>query len=144
MAASPNLDVEQALLDFEEAQEKKKSSLKLFGKSISDIPCFREAFLYGIVGGLGVGIASFLFTSRVGRSLDFTVYSYAAITAGTWCYCRYEKAHRHLELLRFKHEMKTRALTEGVTDTDRLRSVQTDSTSEEGSVIILPAPRTTS
>ena len=139
MAAAPNLDVEQALLDFEEAQEKKKSSVKLFGKSISDIPCFRESFLYGIVGGLGVGLTSFLFTSRVGRSVDYVVYSYGAITAVTWCYCRYEKSHRHLELQRFKREMRNQALVEGVTDAERLRAVQSNASSEEGSVIITPA-----
>jgi cytochrome c oxidase assembly protein subunit 20 len=116
MAAPADLDAEQAVLDFEEAREKKKTGVKIFGRNVSDVPCFRESFMYGILGGVGVGLGFFLFTSRVRRAVDIAVYSYGGITVGTWSYCRYERARHNLELARFKHQIREEQLNVGVTN----------------------------
>ena len=121
MSSPADLDVEQAILDYEEQREAKKSQWKFFGRRLTDIPCFRESYLTGILSGLGVGLGYFLFTSRVRRSCDVAVYSFAAITTGSWCYCRYDRSSHARDLARFQHEMRQRSVTMGVKDEkDRL------------------------
>ncbi|PIK61470.1 putative cytochrome c oxidase protein 20-like isoform X1 [Apostichopus japonicus] len=73
-------------------------------KDFFNRPCMRTAFLYGIGGGLGTGMAVFLFTSRVKRSADVGVSVFTAITLFSFVKCRYDrskmkqKQKRYLEL----------------------------------------------
>lgn len=102
MAAPPDLDIEQALLDFQEAQEEKDKSIKIFGKSIREVPCFRDSFMTGILGGLGVGLLHFMFTSKPLKSSHVGMGSYVGITVCYWVYCRVNYARKQQEMERFK------------------------------------------
>lgn len=64
--------------------------MTLFGKDVSKIPCFRESFLNGILGGAVIGIGTFLKTSQPRRSCNNAMGSYVLITLFYWSYCRYE------------------------------------------------------
>ncbi|KAK7079604.1 hypothetical protein SK128_025562, partial [Halocaridina rubra] len=61
----------------------------LFEKDFSQIPCFRQTFMYSISTGLGAGIVYFLLTSKIRQATHFGVGSYAIVTLGYWAYCRY-------------------------------------------------------
>lgn len=41
--------------DWDRIDEERKH-LNLFGRDVSEIPCFRNSFLYGIGGGVGMGL----------------------------------------------------------------------------------------
>ncbi|OQV18310.1 hypothetical protein BV898_07703 [Hypsibius exemplaris] len=116
MAAPVELDVEQAILDYEEARDAKRSAWKVMGRRPVEIPCFRDSFMYGILGGLGIGLGFSLATSRVGRACDVAVASFSGITITNWCYCRYEKARHALELARFKYEINAEVMNVKTTD----------------------------
>jgi len=59
------------------------------GKDVSKIPCFRDSYLYGIIGGFTMGIGYFLFTSRTSRATHVGAGSFVLITTGFWAFCRY-------------------------------------------------------
>lgn len=63
-------------------------SLIIFGRDVSQIPCFRNSFLYGTLGGLGFGLAHFMLTSKVSKSANYSVYAFSMITIGYWIRCR--------------------------------------------------------
>lgn len=63
----------------------------LFGRDIAAIPCFRNSFLYGISGGIGGGLLTFLFTSRPKVSMHTAMAVYVNVTIGYWFYCRYTR-----------------------------------------------------
>lgn len=87
--------------------------LMVFGTDVSEIPCFRNSFLYGITGGIGVGIATFALTSRVRRATSFGFWSYVAITSSYWCWCRYEYSTLKFEYAKLKYAMKKNVEAEG-------------------------------
>lgn len=45
-------------IDWEEFDEQRRH-LVIFGRDVSEIPCFRNSFLYGIGTGLGIGLGIF-------------------------------------------------------------------------------------
>ncbi|XP_050442892.1 cytochrome c oxidase assembly protein COX20, mitochondrial [Adelges cooleyi] len=59
------------------------------GKDVSKIPCFRNSYLYSIVGGFVAGLGHFMFTSRTQRSMHFGVGSFCVIASSYWTFCRY-------------------------------------------------------
>ncbi|XP_071493925.1 cytochrome c oxidase assembly protein COX20, mitochondrial-like [Diadema antillarum] len=80
----------------------KKPFVSQVKEQIQETPCMRTAFLYGIGGGLGVGLATFLLTSRVKRSADMGVFSLVAVTLGSFTYCRYNRAKMLIKQRRFR------------------------------------------
>ncbi|XP_055332107.1 cytochrome c oxidase assembly protein COX20, mitochondrial-like [Paramacrobiotus metropolitanus] len=104
MAAPSDLDMEQAILDSEERQEKERlKNSNFIQRNLLSIPCFRESFMYGMLSGLGAGLGTFMLTSRVRRACDVAVGSYAAVTFCWWIYCRYERARLHQELQKVQY-----------------------------------------
>lgn len=63
-------------------------SLVIFGRDVSQIPCFRNSFLYGIGSGIGGGLLTFLFTSRPSVSLHSCMGIYTVVTLAYWTQCR--------------------------------------------------------
>ena len=69
--------------------------MKYFGKELSEIPCFRNTFLYGILTGIGSGLGFFLFTSRTKRSCDVGVGSFVVTSLAYW-YVKNEKGNHYI------------------------------------------------
>lgn len=61
----------------------------IFGRDMAKIPCFRESLLNGIIGGIAIGMATFLRTSRPKKACDYAVGSYTLITLSYYAFCRY-------------------------------------------------------
>ncbi|XP_030755489.1 cytochrome c oxidase assembly protein COX20, mitochondrial [Sitophilus oryzae] len=99
------------------ADEENKGII-IFGRDVSKIPCFRNSFLYGIGGGVLLGLTHFLFTSKAVKSVNYSVYSFSIITLGYWIQCRYEYTKTKFEMLRLQEALANRALFEG-TEEDR-------------------------
>lgn len=61
-----------------------QKKVTLFGRDLSEIPCFRNSWLYGISGGIGVGLLYFLFTSKTRMASHVAVGSVCTITMSYW------------------------------------------------------------
>lgn len=90
--------------------ENGKSMLQMFSPTsvqgfIQKTPCARNAFLYGIAGGMVTGVSAFLYTKHIRRSCDFAVASFSLVSIGSWEWCRYsnrkekEEIEKTVELL---------------------------------------------
>lgn len=62
--------------------------LFIFGRDVSEIPCFRSSFLYGGGSAFGFGIAAFLATSRPQLSCHCAMAGFVTVTMSYWFYCR--------------------------------------------------------
>ncbi|XP_059350474.1 cytochrome c oxidase assembly protein COX20, mitochondrial-like [Daphnia carinata] len=78
----------------------------ILGRDLGSIPCFRSSFLNGIGGGIGTGLAFFLFTSKVRRSCNTAVLSFAGITLSYWVYCRYRWSQKKFNMTMLQTAMK--------------------------------------
>lgn len=114
----------------EEEDTVSKRRLVLFGRDISEIPCFRNSFLYGASGGVVGGLAYFLFTSKTRQACHAAVSSFSIITLGYWFYCRYEFSRKRLELEKMKSYLEKRVLVEG-TEMEKVNEVEVFSVSQE-------------
>ncbi|XP_034951150.1 cytochrome c oxidase assembly protein COX20, mitochondrial [Chelonus insularis] len=74
--------------DLDQSLEEKK--VIIFGKDVAKIPCFRTSWLYGITGGIGMGVLTFMFTSRIRLAGHVTMGSICGITLVTFSVCRYQ------------------------------------------------------
>lgn len=97
----------------------------IFGRDVSQIPCFRNSFLYGITGGLSLGLVNFLFTSKTLKSVNFSVYSFSMITIGYWIQCRYKYSKTKFEMLQLQEQLRKRAILEGVEDPSVIQTLDT-------------------
>ncbi|KAH8417650.1 hypothetical protein KR222_003615, partial [Zaprionus bogoriensis] len=88
-------------------------SLYIFGRDVSQIPCFRNSFLYGISGGIGVGVLTFLGTSRPHLSTHVGFGSFMCGTMVYWMACRYQWSSRRFEQQQLREAMKRQVLYEG-------------------------------
>ncbi|GFR20844.1 hypothetical protein TNCT_304161 [Trichonephila clavata] len=68
--------------------EEKKFTL--FGTDLQKIPCFKKTFTISIYSGLAAGLGCFLISSKIKKSADVAVLSFAATTLGHWIYCRHK------------------------------------------------------
>ncbi|XP_066260502.1 cytochrome c oxidase assembly protein COX20, mitochondrial [Euwallacea similis] len=89
------------------------AGLILFGRDVSQIPCFRNSFLYGTLGGLGFGLAHFMFTSKVLKSTNYSVYAFSMITIGYWIRCRYQYSKTKFEMMRLQKALEQHIIYEG-------------------------------
>ncbi|XP_059473960.1 cytochrome c oxidase assembly protein COX20, mitochondrial [Neocloeon triangulifer] len=72
--------------------DSEKKSLYLFGRDVSQIPCFRSSFLYGIGTGFAGGLVYFMSTSRASRATHVGFASFFFSTFIYWGVCRYNYA----------------------------------------------------
>ncbi|XP_055712754.1 cytochrome c oxidase assembly protein COX20, mitochondrial [Phlebotomus papatasi] len=107
--------------DTDEYDEPNHKSLMIFGRDVSQIPCFRQSFLYGISGGIAAGFATFLFTSRTRLSSHAAVAFFCFTTLGYWSQCRYNWSKTKFEYNQLKRGMQEYAMYEG---TDLAKEVQ--------------------
>ncbi|CAD6993938.1 cytochrome c oxidase protein 20 homolog [Ceratitis capitata] len=94
-------------------EELPKRELKVFGRDVSQIPCFRNSFLYGIGGGVALGIATFLGTSRTRLSTHVGFGTFFTGTFTYWIVCRYQWSKTRFEYQQLKEAMRKQALHEG-------------------------------
>lgn len=85
----------------------------LMGRNLSEVPCFRETFLYSITSGLGSGLLNFMLTSRVQRSVQVGLGVYTCVTLGYWSYCRYNFSQQKFNVGQLQVAMQKQALLEG-------------------------------
>ncbi|XP_054709685.1 cytochrome c oxidase assembly protein COX20, mitochondrial-like [Uloborus diversus] len=90
----------------------------LFGTDLQKIPCFKKTFTYGICTGLAAGLANFIFTSKVKRSSDIAVVSFAVSTVGIWIYCRYNWTREHFLTAKMNSAVHDVMVKQGVKKTD--------------------------
>ncbi|TIB73915.1 hypothetical protein E3Q22_03101 [Wallemia mellicola] len=55
---------------------------------IENVPCMRNALLYGIGGGMAFGAIHFISTRRIKSSWNWTFASAMVVMVGTWQHCR--------------------------------------------------------
>ncbi|XP_053953010.1 cytochrome c oxidase assembly protein COX20, mitochondrial [Anastrepha ludens] len=103
---------------FDAEEEVPRRQLNVFGRDVSQIPCFRNSFLYGISGGIAVGLGTFLGTSRTRLSTHVGFSSFFIGTLGYWLVCRYQWSKRRFEYQQLKEAMLLQGLHEG-TDLER-------------------------
>lgn len=60
----------------------------IFGRDVSQIPCFRNSFMYGVSSGLGAGFITFMSTSRGKLSMHVMMSAFTLVTMGYWFTCR--------------------------------------------------------
>ncbi|XP_013106970.1 cytochrome c oxidase assembly protein COX20, mitochondrial [Stomoxys calcitrans] len=94
-------------------EEEPKKGLTLFGRDVSQIPCFRSSFMYGISGGVGIGLLTFLATSRTKFSTHVGFGTFFCGTIAYWSWCRYQWSVRRFEYAQLERAMKQQTLYEG-------------------------------
>ncbi|XP_033641263.1 cytochrome c oxidase assembly protein COX20, mitochondrial-like [Asterias rubens] len=82
--------------------DSEKTSFSRVSSMFKSVPCSRNAFMFGILGGFGAGLTNFLLTSRVKRSADIGVAAFTLTTLVTFGYCRYNRAK--LRLIQRRYE----------------------------------------
>ncbi|CAN7937534.1 unnamed protein product [Ixodes hexagonus] len=90
-----------------------KPPVTFMGRNLQEIPCLKTVFQTGIISGLGIGLATFMFTSRPKRAADAGLYSFVAITTFYWFYCRYQYSVQRFNYQRLQKYMKHATLLEG-------------------------------
>ncbi|XP_063162210.1 cytochrome c oxidase assembly protein COX20, mitochondrial [Candoia aspera] len=95
-----------------DTENSKKSFLQEM-LEIHKVPCARQSFLYGILGGLGVGLGHFLATSKVRRSYNLGIGGFFVTTLGCWFYCRYNNAKLRFQQRMIQEAIKNKILFEG-------------------------------
>ncbi|XP_076312632.1 cytochrome c oxidase assembly factor COX20 lethal (3) 87Df [Tachypleus tridentatus] len=91
----------------------KERKFIFFGRNVEEIPCFKSSFMTGILSGLGIGLGTFLATSRVKRSADFGFYSFITITLVYWSYCRYKWSKDRFYYRQIQGGLQKAAVLEG-------------------------------
>ncbi|KAF7385782.1 hypothetical protein V1477_001616 [Vespula maculifrons] len=79
----------------------------------TEIPCFRNSFLYGISSGIGGGLLAFLFTSRPKLAMHCAMTTYFNVTIAYWFYCRYTRDRDHFNAIRMQDIFQNVAVMEG-------------------------------
>ncbi|CAH1406856.1 unnamed protein product [Nezara viridula] len=72
------------------ADEEVEKKVSIFGKSIGEIPCFRDSYFYGICTGFVSGLGHFMFTSKPGLSTHVGMGAFCISTLTYWSYCRWK------------------------------------------------------
>ncbi|KAL0831373.1 hypothetical protein ABMA28_002198 [Loxostege sticticalis] len=97
----------------EEEPEEEKKGIVFLGRDLSKIPCFRESFLYGIATGVGVGLATFLKTSKPMRSQHIGFGTFTMSTLIYWSYCRYQWSKQRFDAQLLQEALKDKIKYEG-------------------------------
>ncbi|CAL1263649.1 unnamed protein product [Larinioides sclopetarius] len=92
--------------------EEKKFTL--FGTDLQKIPCFKKTFTISTYSGIAAGLGCFVITSRVKRSADVAVLTFAVTTLGYWFYCRHNWFRQYELAQKLNSSLHNVMLNEGV------------------------------
>lgn len=85
----------------------------MFGKNFWKVPCMRNSLLYGISGGIGVGLLSFLLTSKAKQATKHMFGGYFAISIGFYLYCRTKLLFEMNNIREMQYAMQAASVAEG-------------------------------
>lgn len=91
-----------------------KPTLVFLGRDLLKIPCFRNTFLYSISSWVGVGLVTFLFTSRPQFSSHVGCGAFIAVSLGYYMQCRMNYENQKFQMSQIKHAMQRAVAMEGV------------------------------
>lgn len=122
-------------MDIQDDDTEKSKPLMLFGRDIKKVPCFSQSMLYGIYGGIGFGLLTFLLTSRTKRSIDVAVGSYVCVSLVYWCVCRYDYMQQKNTVRKMQAMLARRSMNfQKLKGQDAEATEQTKNTDERKSV----------
>lgn len=99
-----------------EGEETQKKGFRLLGiLDVQNVPCAREAVLYGAGGALATGLLHFLATSRVRRSYHVGFAGFMVTTLGSWFYCRMNNAKLRVQQRMIQEGLRNKVVYEGTT-----------------------------
>ncbi|XP_055375625.1 cytochrome c oxidase assembly protein COX20, mitochondrial [Condylostylus longicornis] len=101
-----------------------RKGLIIFGRDVQQIPCFRNSFLYGISGGIGVGILTFLGTSRAKLATHVGFSTFFCSTLIYWFTCRYNWSKQRFHYNKLQAAMKQHALYEGTEKEKEMQNLE--------------------
>ncbi|CAK9807314.1 Cytochrome c oxidase assembly protein COX20, mitochondrial [Anthophora plagiata] len=99
----------------------------LFGEPVIKTLCQRDAFMYGICGGVIAGLVGFLFTSSGRKATRTGVLTWIAITTGLACKCTYKELQMRREarlLKKIMYEMSAQPNTKDANSDDSLGKLE--------------------
>ncbi|XP_055613910.1 cytochrome c oxidase assembly protein COX20, mitochondrial [Uranotaenia lowii] len=85
----------------------------LFGKDVSQIPCFRNSFLYGISIGVAAGFLAFMRTSRPQMSCHIAFGTFFGTTLCYWFPCRYNWSKEAADAELLQKALQQQSMYEG-------------------------------
>ena len=85
----------------------------IFGQDATKVPCFRNTFLYSISSGIGVGLATFLMTSRSKLALNVGFGTYFIVGIGYWIKCRYRYTMQKFYVSQMQDSMQRHMVLKG-------------------------------
>ncbi|KAJ8668184.1 hypothetical protein QAD02_009847 [Eretmocerus hayati] len=94
-------------------EEEEKKGLVIFGRDITKIPCYRSSFLYGSSSYVGVGLITFLLTSKPGFSSHCGFGAFMLVTFGYYNWCIYKFAQQKFEYGQLQKVWQSAAILEG-------------------------------
>ncbi|CAG0904148.1 unnamed protein product, partial [Cyprideis torosa] len=94
--------------------KKNDRDVVLFGRNLTEIPCFRSSFLNGIGAGFVTGLATFLVTSRGRFSFRVGYCTFPAVTIGYFFVCRYQLDKKTAEISKIQQFMDHRMIVDGM------------------------------
>lgn len=107
-----------------EGENERSNQLILFGRDVTKIPCFRNSMLYGIYAGVGLGLVTFLVTSRSRRSMEVALGSYMGTTLAYWSYCRYDHVKQKYAINDLKMLLQQKSVTVQETEVSGAKSAE--------------------
>ena len=75
----------------------KSRGIRLMGRDLAEVPCLRSSLLGGLLGGIGLGIVHFMFTSNARRSISIAQFAPVPVALILWGSCRYDNAKKRFE-----------------------------------------------
>ncbi|KOC59913.1 Cytochrome c oxidase protein 20 like protein [Habropoda laboriosa] len=96
-----------------EEQTQSKNIITLFGEPIIKTRCQRNAFIYGISGGIVSGLITFLVTSSGKTATRVGVIGYGAISITLACFCTYEELKMRSQARLLKKVMYEMSMSKG-------------------------------
>ncbi|XP_037085751.1 cytochrome c oxidase assembly protein COX20, mitochondrial-like isoform X2 [Pollicipes pollicipes] len=105
------------------SDEPEKREVTLHGRKLSNIPCFRQTYLYGIGSGMVAGLTYFMLTSRPRTASHVAFGSFFTVSLSYWFYCRYTWSTASFHHRQLKHAMQQQVMTEG-TERDTAAAVK--------------------